>query len=357
MMRASPLARLLLLAYVLLVTYATLYPFSGWHDSGIPAFAFLTAAKPRYVTGFDLVVNVFGYIPLGWLMVLALYPRTSGFTAFFTTLVSGAALTLVLEATQTFLPARIASNIDVATNIAGTAIGALLGARSAAWLLEQGPLQRWRARHVLPGARADAGLVLLALWIGTQLNPASLLFGAGDLRDLFRQPAGDAYEADVFVAIEALTAACNLVAVGLTASAILARGAPVLRILALLIGLGLVVKTGAFAILRQAEDVLHWLTPGALLGLAIGLPSLFAATLLPRTLRLGLAAVLLMGATVLVNLAPANPYFASILSVWGQGNFLNFNGLTRLLSSVWPFTAVVYLILLAARQGEDGSHG
>lgn len=354
-MRASPLARLLLLVYVLLVVYATLYPLSGWRDSGIPAFEFLIASRPRYITGFDLAVNILGYIPLGWLAVLALQPRVSGTAAFSATVASGAALALLLEATQTLLPARFASNIDLACNITGVALGALLGVRSVGWLLGEGPLLRWRARHVLPGARADAGLVLLALWVATQLNPASLLFGAGDLRDLFRQPVGSAYEADVFVAIEALTASSNLVAVGLLASAILAPAAPVLRSLAVLIGLGLCVKTGAFAILRQAEDVFHWLTPGALIGLAVGLPLLFAAALLPRVLRLGIAAVLLMAATVLVNMAPANPYLVATLVVWGQGHFLNFNGLTRLLSSVWPFAALLYLILLAARQGDEGS--
>ena len=356
-MRASPLARYLFLAYVLLVVYATLYPFAGWRDSGISAFAYLSAPRPRYISGFDLAVNVLGYVPHGWLAVLALHPGVRGRAAFCAALASGTALALVLEATQTFLPTRFASNVDVLCNLAGAALGAALGARSIGWLLGQGPLLRWRARDVLPGARADAGLVLLALWLATQLNPASLLFGAGDLRDLFRQPAGSAYEADVFVAIEAMTAACNLVAVGLTASAILAPGAPMLRTLIGLVGVGLLVKAGAFAILRQPEDVLLWLTPGALIGLLVGLPALLAATMLPRVVRLALAAVLLMGATVMVNLAPANPYFASALAVWSQGHFLNFNGLTRLLSSLWPFAALPYLMLLAARQGEGGGRG
>lgn len=356
-MRASPLARYLFLAYVLLVVYATLYPFSGWRDSGISAFAFLTASKPPYITAFDLVANVLGYVPYGWLAVLALYPRARGFAALGVTLVTGAALALTLEAGQTFLPARFASNVDVACNLAGTALGALLGMRSASWLFGRSLLLRWRIRNILPGARADAGLVLLALWLATQLNPATLLFGAGDLRDLFRQPAVSAYEPDVFVAVEALTAACNLIAVGLTASAILAPGAPLLRMLLALAGLALVVKTGAFAILRQAEDFFHWLTPGALIGLAVGMPLLFAAAMLPRVMRLALGAVLLMGATVLVNLAPANPYFSSTLALWSQGHFLNFNGLTRLLSSLWPFAALLYLMMLASRQGDASTRG
>jgi VanZ family protein len=356
-MGPSPLARFLLLAYVLLVVYATLYPFSGWRFTGVPAFGYLSAAKPPYITGFDLAVNVLGYVPYGWLAVLALYPRLRGLAVFPAVLATGAALAITLEAAQTFLPARFASNVDVACNLGGTALGALLGMRSIGWLFGESPLLRWRLRNVLPGARADAGLVLLGLWLMTQLNPASLLFGAGDLRDLFRQQAGSAYHPDVFVSIEALTAACNLVAVGLTASALLAPGAPLLRAMFGLIALGLLVKTGAFAILRQAEDILHWVTPGALIGLAAGLPLLLGAAMLPRVARLALAAVLLMGATVLVNLAPANPYFASTLAVWAQGHFLNFNGLTRLLSSLWPFAALLYLMLLAARQAEDMPRG
>lgn len=356
-MRTSPLARFLFLAYALLIVYATLYPFAGWRDSGISAFAYLTASKPPYVTAFDLTVNVLGYVPYGWLAVLALYPRAKGFTALGCALGSGAVLAILLEAGQTFLPARFASNVDVACNLAGTMLGGMLGMRSAGWLFGRSLLLRWRVRNFLPGARADAGLVLLGLWLATQLNPATLLFGAGDLRDLFRQPAGSAYEADVFVSIEALTAACNLVAVGLMASGILTPGAPLIRFLLGLIGVALVVKTGAFAILRQAEDFFHWLTPGALIGLAAGIPLLFAATMLSRVTRLALAAVLLMSATVLVNLAPANPYFASTLAVWSQGHFLNFNGLTRLLSSLWPFAALLYLMLLAAKPEEPGARG
>ena len=61
---------------------------------------------------------------------------------------------------------------------------------------------------------------------------------------------------------------------------------------------------------------------------------------------------LLMGATVLVNLAPPNPYLAAMLKVWQQGHFLNFNGLTRLVSAAWPFFALGYLIFLASRRRE-----
>ena len=65
------------------------------------------------------------------------------------------------------------------------------------------------------------------------------------------------------------------------------------------------------------------------------------------------AAVLLMAATVLVNLSPPNPYFTATLRLWHQGHFLNFNGLTRLVNGTWPFIALGYLIYLASRRGGD----
>ncbi len=75
--RHSPLARVGVVCFTLLVVYASLYPFTGWTDNGISPFAFLSAPKPRYITEFDLLTNVLGYCPFGALVVLALHPRIS----------------------------------------------------------------------------------------------------------------------------------------------------------------------------------------------------------------------------------------------------------------------------------------
>jgi hypothetical protein len=34
-----------------------------------------------------------------------------------------------------------------------------------------------------------------------------------------------------------------------------------------------------------------------------------------------------------------------MLQVWNPGQFLNFNGLTRLISSLWPFLALPWLMI------------
>ena len=62
-----------------------------------------------------------------------------------------------------------------------------------------------------------------------------------------------------------------------------------------------------------------------------------------------------MTATALVNLSPENPYLSASLSVWRQGHFLNFNGLTRIVSALWPFAALVYLMFLAGERTRPGN--
>ena len=37
------------------------------------------------------------------------------------------------------------------------------------------------------------------------------------------------------------------------------------------------------------------------------------------------------------------------LALWRQGHFLNFNGLTRWISTIWPFLALPYLFLVSRR--------
>ena len=347
--RASALARYLLLAYVLLVVYASLHPFSGWRDQGVSAFAYLAGAWPRYITAFDLITNFAAFLPLGFLAVLALHPLLRGAVALVATILTGCTLSLLLEALQTYLPSRIPSNLDLATNGLGVFAGAGLALRFGVNLIDSGRIHALRDRLFLRGNHYDAGLVLLALWLFTQLSPETLLFGNGDLRDLLEDPPKVLYPAKVFIQMEAAVAACNLVAVGLFLSSLAQSAQPLRRMLFVLLACALTLKTIAVGVLLKAQNVFAWLTPGALAGLAGGVIALMLALALPRTARLSIAGLLLMAATVLVNLAPKNPYLVDALQQWPQGYFLNFNGVTHLVSLAWPFAALFYLMLLAPR--------
>lgn len=346
------MARILFALYVLLTIYASLYPLEGWHNHGLSPFAYLDAAWPRYVTAFDIAANLLGYMPYGFLCVAALEPRVRGFGAFAVATTSACVLSLVLEAAQSYLPARVAMNLDVLCNVAGAVLGAAIAAVIVPGWMREGPLGRARAALFLPGVEIDVGLILIGLWLFTQLNPATLLFAAGDLRDLVAATAARARRPEFFAGVEAFTAAANLIGVGLLLSALMRPGQRVRTLVCALVAVALAVKIAAFAVLLRAEHVLAWLTPGAQYGLLLGLLAVLFAVAMPRTARLALAAVLLMAATVLVNLAPPNPYLVATLKLWQQGHFLNFNGLTRLVSALWAFAALAYLIYLAAQRRE-----
>ena len=352
-MRESPLARILFGLFAALTIYASLYPMEGWRDPGVSPFAYLTAPWPRHITRFDIAVNVLGYVPYGFLAAAALQPRLRARSAFIVATASALTLSLILEALQSYLPARIASNLDAMCNVLGAAIGAAAAVRYGPTLLE-GAFARRRQSAFLPGGVIDLGLTLMGLWLFVQLNPTTLLFGAGDLREFLgaREPRGE--RPAFFITIEALTAAANLTAASLILSSLAARGASLRLQIAFLIGAALIVRTAAFAILMRAENVFAWLTHGAQIGLAIGVVVALAAVSLPRGQRMILAALLIMAATVLVNLAPPNPYLAASLKVWQQGHFLNFNGLTRLVSALWPFAALGYLMYLAGSRPREG---
>src|SRR5262245_57478765 len=171
-MGASPLSRILFPIYVVLIAYASLYPLEGWRDPGQSPFAFLAQAWPRVLLRFDIVVNVLGYAPCGLLAVAALQPRLRGLPAMLAAVLFALALSLGLEALQSYLPTRTASNLDVLCNT----LGGALGAAAAPFVLSHLDGLRLRERFFLPGHDIDFGLALLGLWLFAQLNPTGLLF-------------------------------------------------------------------------------------------------------------------------------------------------------------------------------------
>jgi VanZ family protein len=343
----STLARYLFVAYVLLVVYASLHPFSGWRDRGLPPFSFLVAPLNRPMPVFDFVVNVIGYLPLGFLAALAAYPRLRGGGALVFGFACSLLLSFVLESLQLYLPTRTSSNLDLLANAAGGCAGALAAVAGTRALRLEEVLRSLRERWMLPGRRIDLGLVLIGLWLLSQLNPETQLFGTGDLRELFRAPSGKLYPAEVFVRVEAGVACGNVFAAGLLAFCLCAPGQPTRVLAVALVATALAIRSFAFGLLVSSQAVLDWVTPGALYGTAAGIALLLIAAGFPRTVQLALAGLALLAATAIVNLSPANPYLTATLSLWQQGPYLNLNGVTRVVSAAWPFAAMFYLVLLA----------
>jgi VanZ family protein len=342
---ASRLPRYLAVAYTLLAVYGSLHPFAGWTDSGAPPLAFLTAGWPRYLTVLDVAVNVLTYVPLGFLWLAALRPALGRWLAPVAAVLIGALLALAMESVQNFLPSRVPSSLDLACNIAGTLIGSVIGAFGSIALVDGGRLHAMRHRLIQDGVWADWGLLLVLLWLLTQFNPEILLFGNGDLHRLIGLPAPLPYSAETFQHIEAAVVAANTAAVGLLVSLLLRRRAQALLVLAA----ALVAKTVVFLLIMNGKAGLGWATDGSLIGLATGFCACLVALPLAAVWRRALAALLLFLATTLVNLAPENPYLVNTFQTWNPGQFLNFHGLTRLTSDLWPFLALPWLMM---RKGE-----
>jgi len=340
----SPLPLYLATAYVLLAIYGSLYPFADWHDSGAPISAFLTAGWPRYTTVFDLATNGAAYVPMGFLWVAALRPRLATVSAVIAATLIGGGLSFAMEALQNFLPSRVPSNLDLGCNIAGTVLGALAGARWGKALLDGGRLHALRHRLFWPGAMADAGLLLIWLWLLTQFNPDTLLFGNGGLRGLLDLPALLPYSAEGFARIEAAIVASHVLAIGLIVT-LLARQFQRATTLAI-VAVALLAKSFTFLLMMSGLAGFAWATPGSLTGLATGLLIWLIASILPGRWQQAIAALSLLVATAMVNVAPENPYLANTFQVWNPGQFLNFHGLTRLASNLWPFLALPWLILM-----------
>jgi len=146
-----------------------------------------------------------------------------------------------------------------------------------------------------------------------------------------------------FVNLEAAIAAAGLLAAGLVVTLLLRRNARLLTGSLLLAAL--LIKTLAHALLMGPAAALAWITPGNSIGLAAGLGLWWAASFLVFPLQRAAAALALLFATVMVNVAPENPYLHNMLQIWNPGQFLNFNGLTRLICSLWPFLALPWLMI------------
>ena len=358
--RGSPIVRAALLAYLLLIVYASWFPFTGWRDSGISPLAFLNLVKQRYWTGFDAGVNIAGYIPFGMLLVLSMYPRVRGVWAVLLATLAGLLTTGTMEAVQTYLPSRVPSNLDFVTNAGGCFIGAILGALWAPGLLDRSRLfklrQRWFAPH------ASQGLVLVAMWPLAQIYPQSYLFGHGqvlpilsgwlsslfdteiDLVALLR-PGGDTMSVEQYWLSETIITACGMTGAALTLTCLVRRGAPRFWLMLALLASALVVKAFSSSLLFRPDNALVWVTPGAEGGFLIGLIMLSGLVFAPQVAQRRLAVVTLILALVVVNTIPVNPYFSSTLQGWVQGKFLNFNGAAQGLALAWPFVALWFLLL------------
>ena len=353
---AVPLAWL----YAALIVYASLYPFNGWQEARGPLLAFLGLAWPRWWTGFDLVSNLLGYLPFGALVCLASVRKGwSPGWAFAVAVAAGLLLSLAMEITQSFLPQRVPSNLDLALNTLGAVIGASLGL-AAHGLGAIKRWQSWRDRWFVE--RSAGGLALLTLWPVGLLFPTPVVLGQGQVLGLLQEyltrllqgaPLAEGVQGLLAAeprlgamspGAELLAVALGLLAPCLVGFAVARPGWRRLVLVAAVAALGFVATTLSTALNFGPQHSLAWFTGPALLSFGSGI--LLAALLVKVPVRVsaGLGLVALTALVVVLTQAPTDPYFSQSLQAWEQGRFIRFHGAAQWVGWLWPYVALAYLL-------------
>ncbi len=355
---AWPLA----IATMCLIVYASLYPFTEWRNQGISPLTFLTASLPRYWTGFDVGVNLVGYAPVGFLLALSALRSARTRWAVSVAVLSAGVLSLTMETLQSYLPSRVPSNVDFVLNT----LGAWLGACSA-WLLEKaGAIDRWsrvRARWFVREARG--ALVLLALWPVALLFPASVPLGLGQVLERLEFALAELLADTPFlewlpvrdIELQPLVQGAEVICVALGAlipcllAYCIVRTLPQRAVFLIgTLGAGVALTALSAALSYGPDHAWAWLDLPVQVGLWMGAG--LGLLLLPVPRRAS-AALLLLALSIhlsLLNQAPMGPYFAETLQIWEQGRFVRFNGLVQWLGWLWPYAALLYVLVRLSRR-------
>lgn len=350
---------------VVLVAYASLYPFEGWQwPKGVDWQSAWQLPWPRWRDRADEWFNFLGYVPVGLAVTVALLRAgMHPVAALALGLVIPSGLSYAMECLQMLLPRRVPSLRDWVGNTGGAALGGVLalGLHLSGWLQRLRVIRdRWFA-----GESAGA-LVLLLLWPAALLAPSTLPFGLGQCWDevqslalwvLAQLPLG-AWGVDLN--LEGLASAAERAAPSKPAQ-ILAIALGALSPLALccaamspgprrLIAMG-VMAALALAAMSLATGLnfgpahaMSWFTGEALLASLLCLPLALPFVWLPMRWCAALALLVLAVAVVLGAQMPMGTYHALNLQAWEQGRFIRFHGLALWVAWLWPYLAMAWLM-------------
>jgi VanZ family protein len=348
-LQAMPLARAIAIIYVLLIGYGCLNPFNVDWKFGLDPFAWWFGPLPKYITLFDVTINVLGYIPLGFILVFALYPRWQRFRAIAIALVFSALLSGAIESAQSWLPTRVPTQIDWIANLVGALIGALLAQPLGPHWLSGTALRKrfdyWFGTRWL-------SVALFILFPFAQIYPQSAWLGMGFLGLGINPIASWGLDGIHHTIYEALVTGLSWFGVCLFFSLALRNNIPKLPILAGLLAITITIKSLFTSLQFGSEFGFVWLSAGAIWGMALS--SLMAGIFMRFSTNIRLIACIsaLVALMILVNYFPDNPYFTISLPRWNHSRLAHLNDLMQWLSWLWLPVAFIWLIHFARRANQ-----
>lgn len=323
-----------LAVWVLLLAYASLYPFLPLRlppaDALHEAFTF-----PRHLMRSDVVFNVLAYIPFGTLGTLFFRQRAAPGVAIARAVALATGFSVSMEFAQLFIPNRVSSLMDVLSNASGAILGSLMFA-DPVYSTVTARLGALREELVIEGGWGDAGLVLLMLWLLAQFNPALPFFGAGNIGEGTELPG-----------VQWFAVGMGICGFGLFVSALL-RGEGAWRATVLLLSVALWLKFAASTFMLQPNFSAEWVSTGRIAGIAGGVLALFPLRRIARLGRIYLALMLILAAALLSKIFGAYSAVDELLRLfrWPHGQLASFATLTRFIHELWPVAAVIFLVAL-----------
>ncbi len=358
------------LLYAAGLAVVSLSPLTDWRFIPQAPWEYLWGPWPRYWTGFDVLVNVIAYAPLGVFISRAISIRQrhtawGPLQAFFLSIIAGLLLSILLEGLQTYLPSRRPSILDVTANGLGTLVGAFL---ASAYAQGSRRLQITESRPIEIG-----GLMLLGLWFVAQAAPQPIWLALGDITvtaalgeilPWFAAPSDpSAADVELFAAqrilVEALCVATTIMGCALLTHLTLLESPrwwpgyqPThwVRTFSLIVVLTIIIRAAWVWLLLGPGALATWLNAGTQAGIVLTLLSAYGfAGARPSQQRV--VAILSLFTTVfLANSVPENGYTAASYMAWSQGQWLNLQMLANTAATVWPFAALVWFWLVISRR-------
>jgi hypothetical protein len=269
-------------------------------------------------------------------------------------ILSGAALSTVMEGLQLFLPTRVTSLLDWLSNTTGTTLGVLLclnpvGLRLRAFV------HRWRLRFFLAGAPVDAGLILIIIWLLAQTNPSVPFFEAGNMINrLTASWRVNPYD-PLFLIPQLVGIGLNVCGLALFVSVLVRTQVRSILVVAVVLATGLALKLTAVGLMLKAPLLENWLGPASVLGLGAGLAAALPLLAATRRVRVFLALLLVFAGGLMSKMASIYDAFDETLRLfdWRYGQLSNFASLTRFLSEVWPLLVLAFLAYCYVRRPSE----
>lgn len=225
-------------------------------------------------------------------------------------------------------------------------------------------MTRWFA----PDARG--ALVLLLLWPPALLFPAAVPLGLGQVFERLESALADALTDTPFLEwlpvreleLQPLVPIAELLCVALGALIPCLLGYCVIRTVwqrtafsVAILAAGIAVSALSAALSYGPEHAWAWLDLPVQVGLGLAVVLAILFLVLPRR---GAAALALLALAIhlgLLNQAPADPYFAQTLQTWEQGRFIRFHGVVQWLGWLWPYAALLYVLVRLSRRERSGA--